>query len=91
MVENLGIGKLYENKVGLYLFNVFFPFCFLSFMEYCWPANFLFVCIFQLTAARIARDKKEINKFHALANSQERRKRKQGGYQKCLYKSDDFL
>ena len=24
VVENLGIGKLYENKVGLYLFNVFF-------------------------------------------------------------------
>ena len=23
MVENLGIGKLYENKVGLYLFNSF--------------------------------------------------------------------
>lgn len=24
VVENLGIGKLYENKVGVYLFNVFF-------------------------------------------------------------------
>ena len=54
MVENLGIGKLYEKKVGLIF--VFFPFCFLSVMEYCWPANFLFVNIFQLTAARIARD-----------------------------------
>ena len=56
MVENLGIGKQYENKVGLYLFNVFFLSVFLSFMEYCWPAKFLFVCIFQLTTARIARD-----------------------------------
>ena len=32
MVENLGIGKLYENKVGLYLFNVFF----LSFFYLSW-------------------------------------------------------
>ena len=55
-MENLGIGKLYENKVGLHLFNVFFLSFLLSFMEYCWPANFLFVYIFQLTAARIARD-----------------------------------
>ena len=31
MVENLGIGKQYENKVGLYLFNVFsFLFLYLS-------------------------------------------------------------
>ena len=53
VVENLGIGKLYENKVGLYLFNVFF----LSVFYLSWrPANFLFVNIFQLTAARIARD-----------------------------------
>ena len=56
MVENLGIGKLYEKKVGLLFGQCFFPFCFLSFMEYCWPANFLFVYIFELTAARIARD-----------------------------------
>ena len=45
-------------KLELYLFNdlfIFFPFCFLSFMEYFWRAIFLFVYIFQLTAARIAR------------------------------------
>ena len=56
MVENLGIGKLYEKKFGLIFGQCFFLSVFLSFMEYCWPANFLFVNIFQLTAARIARD-----------------------------------
>ena len=42
-------------RLELYLFHVF-ACLFLSLMEYCWQAIFLFVYIFQLTAARIARD-----------------------------------
>ena len=56
VVENLGIEKLYENKVGALFVKCFFLSVFLSLMEYCWRAIFLFVYIFQLTAARIARD-----------------------------------
>ena len=56
MVENLGIGKFYENKVGALFVQCFFFSVFLSFMEYCWRAIFMFIYIFQLTAARIVRD-----------------------------------
>ena len=75
VVENFAIGKLYENEVGAYVYN-FFPFFFLSLMEYCWLAIFLFVYIFQLMLRESREVKKEISKFLALANSQERRKRK---------------
>ena len=43
-----------KNKVGALFVNVFFLSVFLSLMEYCWRANFLFVYIFQLTVARMA-------------------------------------
>ena len=56
VVETLGIGKLYENKVGALFVQCFFLSVFLSFMEYCWRAILLFVYIFQLTVARITRD-----------------------------------
>ena len=44
MVENLGIGKLYENKVGLYLFNVFFLSFFFIFHGILLASKFL-VCL----------------------------------------------
>ena len=43
MVENLGIGKLYENKGGAFFVQCFFSFLFFIFMEYCLRASFLFV------------------------------------------------
>ena len=44
VVKNLGIGKLYENKVGLYLFNVFFFFLFFIFHGILLASKFL-VCL----------------------------------------------
>ena len=49
VVENLGIEKLYENTVGALFVQCVFLTVFLSLMEYCWRAIFLFVYISQLT------------------------------------------
>ena len=54
VVETLGLGKLYENKVGALFVQCFFLFFYLS-----WNIageQFSFVYIFQLTVARITRD-----------------------------------
>ena len=76
MVENLGIGKLYENKVGALFVQCFF----LSVFYLSWNiAGEQYSCLFTFSSLRLRESreiKKEINKFHALANSQERRKRK---------------
>ena len=50
------VSEDFLTTLGALFVKCFFLSVFLSLMEYCWRAIFLFVYIFQLTAARIARD-----------------------------------